>query len=120
MAIVGSSPYQAQLELAKSAALKAGEIIKSYSAGAGGRSNNSAAVCVKSGVDLVTEADTKVEAVVTQMIKDAFPEDVIIGEEDQAECPKGGQGDPFPATGSIWCSELFQIALQHLIVVHQV
>lgn len=37
------------------------------------------------------------EKVVTQMIKDAFPEDVIVGEEDQAERPKGGQGDPFPS-----------------------
>lgn len=97
------SPYQAQLDLAKSAALKAGEIIRSYSSGAGGRSNNSAAVCVKSGVDLVTEADTHVEKIITEMIKSAFPDDVIVGEEDQAECPKGGQGDPFPAKGSIWC-----------------
>lgn len=37
------------------------------------------------------------------MIKDAFPSDVIVGEEDQAECPKGGQDDHFPAKGSIWC-----------------
>mmetsp|Transcript_4444 Transcript_4444/g.9608 ORF Transcript_4444/g.9608 Transcript_4444/m.9608 type:complete len:296 (+) Transcript_4444:112-999(+) len=98
-----SSPYQAQLELAKSAARKAGEIVRSYSSGAGGRSNNSAAVCVKSGVDLVTEADTRVEKVVTEMIRSAFPDDVIVGEEDQAECPKGEQDDPFPAKGSIWC-----------------
>ncbi|KAL7537543.1 hypothetical protein ACHAXR_007898 [Thalassiosira sp. AJA248-18] len=96
------SPYQAQLELAKSAAVKAGEIIRSYSSG-GGRSNNSATVCVKSGVDLVTEADTRVEKVVTQLITDAFPNDVIVGEEDQAESPNGGQGEPFPAKGSIWC-----------------
>jgi len=94
--------YQAELDLAKSAALKAGEIIRSYSAGAGGRSKNSAAVCVKSGVDLVTEADTHVERVVKQMIKDAFPEDIIIGEEEQAECPMAGQDEPFPS-GRVWC-----------------
>lgn len=103
---MSASPYQAELELAKSAALKAGEIIRSYSTGGGGRSSNSATVNVKSGVDLVTEADTHVERIVTQMIKEAFPEDVIVGEEDQAECPKGGQGDPFPS-GRIWCGESF-------------
>ena len=43
-----ASPYQAELELAKSAALKAGDIIRSYSNGNGGRSSNSATVCVKS------------------------------------------------------------------------
>ena len=45
-----TSPYKAELELAKSAALKAGEIIRSYSNGngGGGRSSNSATVCVKS------------------------------------------------------------------------
>lgn len=49
------SPYEAELTLAKSAALKAGEIIRSYSnngesggGAGGGRSNNSATVCVKS------------------------------------------------------------------------
>lgn len=100
---MAQSPYQAQLELAKSAALKAGDIIRTYSAGGGGRSGNSAAVCVKSGVDLVTEADTHVERVVTQMIKDVFPDDLIVGEEDQADSPNGGQYEPFPAKGAIWC-----------------
>mmetsp|Transcript_18135 Transcript_18135/g.32803 ORF Transcript_18135/g.32803 Transcript_18135/m.32803 type:complete len:295 (+) Transcript_18135:52-936(+) len=98
------SPYKSQLDLAKLAALEAGKIIRSYnSTAAAGRSNNSATVCIKSGVDLVTEADTHVEKVITEMIKKAFPEDVIVGEEDQAECPKGGQGEAFPAKGSIWC-----------------
>ncbi len=105
-----SSPYQAELDLAKSAALKAGEIITSYSTGASGRTNNSAKVNVKSGVDLVTEADTHVEKVVTKMIKDAFPSDAIIGEEDQAESPNGGQDEPF-SSGRIWCGELFKIYL---------
>ena len=100
---MSSSPYHAELELAKSAALKAGEIIRKYS-GNSGRSNNSAVVCVKSGVDLVTEADTHVERVVTQIIKAAFPEDDIVGEEDQVEFPKGRQDDPFP-TGRIWCGK---------------
>jgi fructose-1,6-bisphosphatase/inositol monophosphatase family enzyme len=97
------SPYLAELELAKSAALKAGEMIRKYS-GNCGRSNNSAAVCVKSGVDLVTEADTHVERVVSEMIKVAFPKDDIVGEEDQIVGPKGGQDDPFPA-GRIWCGK---------------
>jgi hypothetical protein len=97
------APYQAELELAKSAALKAGEIIRTYS-GNSGRSNNSAAVSVKSGVDLVTEADTHVERVVTQIIKAAFPDDDIVGEEDEVESPKGGQDDPFPA-GRVWCGK---------------
>ena len=100
-----SSPYQAQLALAKSAALKAGEIIKSYHSGSGGRGNNSAEVCVKSGVDLVTEADTRVEKVVTQMIQEAFPNDTIVGEEDQAESPNGAQDEPFPK-GPIWCGKM--------------
>ena len=56
------------------------------------------------GVDLVTEADTHVEKIITQMIKDSFPNDIIIGEEDQADCPNGEQGDPFP-TGRIWCGK---------------
>lgn len=98
-------PYETQLNLAKSAARKAGEIIRSYSSGASGRSSNSAAVNVKSGVDLVTEADVAVEKVVIGMIKDAFPNDVIVGEEDQAESPKGGQGEAFPPKGGIWCGE---------------
>ncbi len=104
---MSQSPYQAELELAKAAALKAGEIIRSYSNATGasyGRSKNSAAVSVKSGVDLVTEADTHVERIVTKMITDAFPNDVIIGEEDQAERPNGGQGEPFPP-GRIWCGK---------------
>ncbi len=99
------SPYQAELELAKATALKAGEIIRSYSSSSNyGRSNNSATVSVKSGVDLVTEADTHVERIVTELITEAFPEDVIVGEEDQAERPNGAQGDLFP-TGRIWCGE---------------
>jgi fructose-1,6-bisphosphatase/inositol monophosphatase family enzyme len=99
------SPYQAELELAKAAALKAGEIVRSYSSSSSyGRSNNSATVSVKSGVDLVTEADTHVERIVTEMITEAFPEDVIVGEEDQAERPNGAQGDLFP-TGRVWCGE---------------
>lgn len=99
------SPYRTELELAKAAALKAGEIVRSYSSNSNyGRSNNSATVSVKSGVDLVTEADTHVERIITQMIKEVFPEDVIVGEEDQAESPNGGQGDLFPA-GRIWCGE---------------
>ena len=57
------------------------------------------------GVDLVTEADTRVEKVITQMIKDAYPNDLIIGEEDQAESAAGKQDDLFP-TGRIWCGEL--------------
>jgi hypothetical protein len=44
-----TSPYEAELSLAKSAALKAGKIIRSYSNGnGGGRSANSATVAVKS------------------------------------------------------------------------
>ena len=44
-----TSPYETELSLAKSAALKAGEIILSYSNGnGGGRSANSATVAVKS------------------------------------------------------------------------
>ena len=115
------SPYQAQLELAKSAALKAGEIIRSYNSI--GRSNNSATVCVKSGVDLVTEADTRVEKVVTEMIKNAFPNDMIVGEEDYASCPLGEQDEPFPK-GSIWCVGEFTskslVSLCHLLFIRNV
>ncbi|EJK63587.1 hypothetical protein THAOC_15744 [Thalassiosira oceanica] len=118
------SPYQAQLDLAKvivvrrssrfigltstsflfcrlpqSAALKAGEIIASYSSV--GRSSNSARVDVKSGVDLVTEADTRVEKVVISMIRDAYPNDVIVGEEDQAVTPLGRPGEEFPSDRNI-------------------
>ncbi|KAL3811390.1 hypothetical protein ACHAXA_000469, partial [Cyclostephanos tholiformis] len=110
---MSSSPYHAELELAKSAALKAGEIIRKYS-GNSGRSNNSAVVCVKSGVDLVTEADTHVERVVTQIIKAAFPEDDIVGEEDQVEFPKGRQDDPFP-TGRI-CKLLIDSAYNFISI----
>ena len=118
MSSVDLSPcYQAELELAKSAARKAGEIIRNYSTNNSGRSNNSAVVCVKSGVDLVTEADTHVELVITSMIKEAFPDDTIIGEEDQAMKSNGSsssteqrsnlkvpqQYDTFPANTRIWC-----------------
>jgi inositol-phosphate phosphatase / L-galactose 1-phosphate phosphatase len=95
-----ASPYQPQLELAKDAALKAGEIIRSYCSHGTGRSSKH--VTVKSGVDLVTEADTRVEKMITGLIKDEFPNDLIIGEEDQADSPNGEQGDPFP-TDSCWC-----------------
>lgn len=40
------------------------------------------------------------------MIKKAFPNDLIVGEEDQAESPKGETGEDFPA-GSIWCVGAF-------------
>ena len=99
---MASSLYQAQLDLAKEAAKVAGEIILSYHSTSVGRCNNSAKVNVKSGVDLVTEADTRVEKIVTDMIQKAFPNDLIVGEEDQAESPKGGHGQDFPS-GSIWC-----------------
>jgi 3'-phosphoadenosine 5'-phosphosulfate (PAPS) 3'-phosphatase len=99
---MASSSYQAQLILAKEAAKVAGNIILSYHSTSVGRCNNSAKVNVKSGVDLVTEADTRVEKIVTDMIKEAFPNDLIVGEEDQAESPKGGPGEQFPG-GSIWC-----------------
>jgi hypothetical protein len=36
------------------------------------------------------------------MIKKTFPDDLIVGEEDQADSPKGEQGQNFPG-GSIWC-----------------
>ena len=100
--IMANSPYKAQLALAKEAAKVAGEIIRSYHSTSVGRCNNSAKVNVKSGVDLVTEADTRVEKVVTEMIQTAFPNDLIVGEEDQAESPRGVQGEDFPG-GSIWC-----------------
>jgi len=87
--------------LPQSAALKAGEIIVSYSSV--GRSSNSARVDVKSGVDLVTEADTRVEKVVISMIRDAYPDDLIVGEEDQAETPLGRPGEEFPSDRNIWC-----------------
>jgi len=42
------------------------------------------------------------------MIKNAFPNDLIIGEEDQAESAAGKQDELFP-TGRIWCGELLQL-----------
>ena len=66
--MITSSQYQAQLNLAKAAAKTAGEIILSYHSTSVGRANNSAKVNVKSGVDLVTEADTRVETMVFQRI----------------------------------------------------
>eukprot|EP00956_Cyclotella_meneghiniana_P007736 scaffold10336_cov70-Cyclotella_meneghiniana.AAC.3 len=105
--MITSSQYQAQLNLAKAAAKTAGEIILSYHSTSVGRANNSAKVNVKSGVDLVTEADTRVETMVIDMIKKAFPNDLIVGEEDQAESPKGEPGEDFPS-GSIWCVGAFQ------------
>jgi fructose-1,6-bisphosphatase/inositol monophosphatase family enzyme len=99
---MASSSYRAQLILAKEAAKVAGNIILSYHSDSVGRCNNSAKVDVKSGVDLVTEADTRVEKIVTDMIKKTFPDDLIVGEEDQADSPKGEQGQNFPG-GSIWC-----------------
>lgn len=108
--ISSSGPsYQAQLNLAKQAAKTAGEIILSYHSTSVGRCNNSAKVNVKSGVDLVTEADTRVEKIVTEMIKDEFPSDMIVGEEDQAESPKGEAGEAFPG-GSIWCIGKFHVS----------
>lgn len=94
--------YQAQLNLAKEAAKTAGKIILSYHSTSVGRCNNSAKVNIKSGVDLVTEADTRVERIVTEMIIKKFPRDMIVGEEDQAESSMGNAGQDFPG-GSIWC-----------------
>lgn len=106
--MMASSNYQPQLILAKEAAKVAGNIILSYHSTSVGRCNNSAKVNVKSGVDLVTEADTRVEKIVTEMIKKAFPSDLIVGEEDQAESPKGKHGDDFPA-GSVWCVGMLEV-----------
>ena len=81
------------------------------------------------GVDLVTEADTHVEKIITQMIKVSFPNDIIIGEEDQADRPKGKQGDPFP-TDRIWCGKnlvflydlelivLYTVSFAHMICIN--
>jgi fructose-1,6-bisphosphatase/inositol monophosphatase family enzyme len=99
---MASSSYQAQLDLAKEAAKVAGRVILSYHSNSVGRCNNSAKVNIKSGVDLVTEADTRVEKIVIEMIKKAFPNDLIIGEEDQADSPNGEHGEEFPR-GAIWC-----------------
>ena len=99
--LITSSLFSYTPPASQSAALKAGEIIVSYSSV--GRSSNSARVDVKSGVDLVTEADTRVEKVVISMIRDAFPDDVIVGEEDQAETPLGRPGEEFPSDRNIWC-----------------
>ena len=54
-----TSPYEAELSLAKSVALKGGEIIRSYSNGnGGGRSANSATVAVKSvSLSLIYECE---------------------------------------------------------------
>ena len=93
------SKYAKQLHAAKAAALKAGEIIRS--------SQDNANVIAKSsdGVDLVTEVDHEVERVVIDMLKAEFPDDLFVGEEDQAGGNGGKQGDSFPLTDTngIWC-----------------
>ena len=48
------------------------------------------------------------------MIKNAFPNDLIIGEEDQAETAAGKQDELFP-TGRIWCGELLQLCVLCII-----
>lgn len=98
-----TASFEAHLALAKEAALKGGEIIRSYHSSDGaGRANNSAVVSVKSGVDLVTEADTRVEKMILDMIRTKFPKDTIVGEEGFAESPTGEQDEAFPM-GAVWC-----------------
>lgn len=89
-----ANKYARQLAVAKEAALKAGEVIRS--------SRDRAQATVKSGVDLVTEVDTEVEKLVTGMLKEKFPSDLIIGEEDQAKNASGSQGEKIP-DGNAWC-----------------
>jgi len=90
----GKEPYARQLSVAKEAALKAGELIRT--------SRDRAQAKVKSGVDLVTEVDEAAEELVTSIVKDAFPSDEIIGEEAQAENASGSQGEAIP-DGNVWC-----------------
>lgn len=98
-----TTSYQPQLELAKAAALEAGKIISSYCKVDSTADRSSKLVDIKANpVDLVTEVDKRVEVLITKLIRKAFPDDVIIGEEDQADSPNGGQDDPFP-TDRCWC-----------------
>ena len=52
------------------------------------------------------------------MIKDTFPNDIIIGEEDQAESAAGKQDELFP-TGRIWCGELLQLCASVICILIQ-
>lgn len=87
--------YAAQLALAKSAALRAGEVIRA--------SRTDKNVMVKKGVDLVTEIDQRVEKLVIDIIREEFPEDAIVGEEDySASSTKAAPGEKIPE-GKVWC-----------------
>lgn len=90
-----SNKYALQLAAAKEAALKAGHVIRT--------SRDRAKATVKSGVDLVTEVDKEVEKLVTGLLKDKFPTDIIIGEEDQSENSSGSQGEKIPTQHACWC-----------------
>jgi len=100
MECIPPSKYSAQLIIAQSSAKIAGEIILKGSQ----TGKNTSTVCEKSGVDLVTAIDKEAEIAIVKMIKEHFPNDIIIGEEDASETGENSskqyQRIPCQAT---WC-----------------
>ena len=80
--------YERIKRIGTRAALSAGEIIKACI--------GHAEVHKKGDIDLVTEADTKAEAIILDTIRTAFPDHAILSEESGLECHRslGGADDP--------------------------
>jgi len=68
-----STPFAAELELARSAAARAAELISARV-----RADR---VRAKGRADLVTEVDEAVERLVSALIRERFPRDAVVGEE---------------------------------------
>merc|ERR1712157_672550 len=56
------------------------------------------------GVDLVTSVDKESELAIVKHIKEAFPNDVIVGEEDSSSTGENAskQNEPLPPS-RVWC-----------------
>jgi myo-inositol-1(or 4)-monophosphatase len=86
--------FSEERQLARDAAIKAGEFIAS-------NWNKPVARRHKGAVDLVTEVDLGAEAIIVKMIGDAYPDDTIIAEEGsghQSESRRTWYVDPLDGT----------------------
>ncbi|MDZ7715462.1 MAG: inositol monophosphatase family protein [Balneolaceae bacterium] len=73
------SHYSKELNVAKKAAVKASEVIKSY------RGNLNFDISFKGKNDLVTDADLAAEEAILEVIREVFPKDQIMAEESAEE-----------------------------------
>jgi len=92
--LVSQMPFEKELEAARRAALRAGEIALGYFA-------RGVAAEVKSDLSPVTAADRECERVIAALLNEAFPDDGLLGEEGARKEPRGGRRwiiDPIDGT----------------------